>query len=458
MSPPALRVIVDGDSDKVYRKGDKVTGRVILVVEEKEQIQSLNVVFAGNCITKTTRPFHVNGNENTPSRRESEEKIRLFEREEELVPASTLAPKKYIWTFEFTFPELTEPRYKRLTHGVNYLREPHALPPTFQLKTNVRGGAAQISYFVQARLTLDGSRGVKRCRVALPYHPTPAVNLNREVKCTSTVLYGQAWKPSKEESKSTSKVFNKVSRRSTPRIVPSIVYPESVAPGQHIPISLHLRNTRDAMNETQGECTIDSLSITISTYSTSMCGHDVTQPEDIVSKHVTCIARTDMKKILKFGITAPLTSNFRLIDDVECVPTFKTYTITRRYTLGVSIGIKYGGQHFTVRSTTPLEIVPRVPRSALPPVDDADDFEPLPLYSPREPSKEFAPDYEELFPLSRIASSSSSSSSNLLAPAYSRSESYMSDASGMSTGASTPASEIGGMDFGEGAGRVAVPA
>jgi hypothetical protein len=454
MSPLVLRVIVDGDSDKVYRKGDKVTGRVILVVEEEEQVQSLKVVFAGNCITKTTRPFHVNGSPNAPARREHEEKLRLFEREKDLVPASTLAPNKYTWTFDFTFPELTEPRYKRLTHGANYLREPHALPPTFQLKTNVRGGAAQISYFVQARLTLGGSRDVKRCRVVLPYHPTPAVNPSREAKCVSAVLYGQAWKPAKEESKSTSNMFSKVSRRSSPRIIPSIVYPESVAPGQHIPISVHLRNTRDALNEAQGDCTIDSLSITISTYSTCMCGHDVTQPEDIVSKHVTCIARTDMKKKIRFGITTPLTSNFRLIDDVECVPTFKTYTITRRYTLDVSIGIKYGEQHFTVRSTTPLEIVPRVPRSALPIVDDADDFDPLPLYSPREPSRELAPDYEELFPLSRMASSVSSSS----APPLSRSGSYTSDTSGMSTSASTPESEIDGMIFGLGVeGRVAVP-
>jgi hypothetical protein len=76
MAVPAMRVIVDGDSSKVYRKGDTVTGRVILVVEEEVKIQSLKMVFAGNCVTKTSRPFHVNGAENSPSRREFEEKIR----------------------------------------------------------------------------------------------------------------------------------------------------------------------------------------------------------------------------------------------------------------------------------------------------------------------------------------------------------------------------------------------
>jgi hypothetical protein len=442
-----MRVVVDGDSNKVYRKGDKVTGRVVLVVEEEEHLHSLKIVFAGNCITKTSRPFHVNGSgDSSASRREFEEKIRLFNQEKEILPACSLAAKKYSWTFEFTFPQLTEPRYNRITHGVNYLKEPHPLPPAFQLKTNAQNGAAQITYFVQARMTFGKSGMVKRCRVLLPYHPTPQVDTPRHARCTSAVLYNQIWKAAKDaediSQRTVSKVFSKVSRRNAaPRIIPSILYPETIAPGQHIPISLLLRNTRDGKNEAQGECTIDSLSITISTYSTSMCGHSITEPEDVVSKHVTCIAKTNMNKSAPFGKTVSLTSNFRLVDDVECVPTFKTYTITRRYALGLVVGVKYGSQQFTVRSTTPLEIVSRVPRDRSPlPMEDGEEVEPLPLYEPREPSKEFAPDYESIFALSRT-----SSASNSLAPTYSRSSSYMSNASASSvpsTAASTPASEI----------------
>jgi hypothetical protein len=450
MAAPALRVLVDGDSDKVYRRGDTVKGRVVLVVDEAEQIKSLKMVFAGNCITKTSRPFHVNGGENSPSRREYEEKIRLFNQEKDIISEFTvLAPKKYTWTFEFTFPESTEPRFKRLTHGANYLKEPHPLPPTFQLKINKCGGAAQISYFLQARLTSSGSNNVKRCRVVLPYHPPPRIDVPREARCTSAVLYGQAWKPTKDAAidtrKSVKKVFTKVSRRALPndrpRIIPSLLYPEMVAPGQHIPISLVLRNTRDAVNEAQGECVIDSLSISISTYTTTMCGQSVTQPEDVVSKHVTCISKSNMNKPALFGTTVPLTSNFRLIDDMECIPTFKTYTVTRRYALVISVGLKYGNQHFTIRNNTPLDIAPRLLRNlSTPALDEGEEFDPLPLYAPREPSKEFAPDYESIFALSRT-----SSASNSLAPTYSRSSSYMSGMSGSSassTAASTPSSEI----------------
>jgi hypothetical protein len=450
MAVPAMRVIVDGDSNKIYRKGDKVTGRLVLVVEEEQHLDSLKVVFAGNCITKTSRSFHVNGGIALSPRREFEEKIRLFNQEKEILPKCLLSAKKYTWTFEFVFPESTEPRFKHLTHGANYLKEPHPLPPTFQLKTNVPSGAAQISYFIQARLTFGASKPVKRCRVMLPYHPTPQVDIPRQARCTSAVLYDQIWKPKKALGEGTqkrvSKVFSRVSRHASssgaPRVVPSLLYPEIVAPGQHIPISIQLRNSRDTENKAEGNCTIDSLSITISTYSTVMCGNSITQPEDVLSKHVTCITRTNMNKIASFGKTISLTSNFRLVDDVECVPTFKTYTITRRYTMTISVGVKYGDQHFTIRSNTPLEIIPRTPRNRLPTqLEEGEDPEPLPLYIPREPSREFAPEYELIFALSRTPSTSSSQ-----APPYSRSSSYMSDGSESSTpstGASTPASEIG---------------
>jgi hypothetical protein len=109
------------------------------------------------------------------------------------------------------------------------------------------------------------------------------------------------------------------------------------------------------------------------------------------------------------------------------VPTFKTYSITRRYALSILVGIKYNDQHFTIRSSTPLEILPRIPRERLPPLEDSEDFEPLPQYTPREPSREFAPDYESLYALS---------------PVGSRSSSLFSGGSTPSSAASTPGMEI----------------
>ncbi|KAL1791985.1 hypothetical protein ACET3X_009736 [Alternaria dauci] len=431
MTVPTLRIVVDGDSNRVYRRGDKVTGNISLAVEEKEEIESLKVIFAGSCVTKTSRPLHVNTKIDTPAQRHDyEEKIRLFNREKELVSCRTLEPRKYSWDFEFVFPESTEPHFKRMAHGSNYLREPHPLPPSFHLKTSVPGGAAQISYFVQARLVISGSMDTKRCKHTLRYHPRSEVDVPQRAEATSSVLYTQAWKPHKEKEESrVKKVFSGVSMNSTPRIVPTLFHPEKVAPGQHMPLSLSLLNARDPANHAERECIIDSLTVTISTYSTTMCGHTIMDPEDVVSKHITCISRTDMNKRIPFNKTTTLTSNFRLIDDTECVPTFKTYSITRRYALGISIGIKYNDQQFTIRSNTALMILPRTPRDRLPPLqlEDGEDLEPLPQYTPREPSREFAPDYESLYALS---------------PVGSRSSSLFSGGSTPSSTASTPQTEV----------------
>ncbi|CAO2650412.1 Nn.00g017040.m01.CDS01 [Neocucurbitaria sp. VM-36] len=445
MAVPALRVVVDGDSNKVYRKGEKVTGRVTLAVEEQEQIESLKVVLAGNSITKTSRPFRINAkNDNAPLRRDYEEKIRLFHREIGLVSRLTLSPKKYSWTFELAFPELTEQKCKQLFHGANYLRESHPLPPTFQLKTSALGGAAHISYFVQARIVFTDSKGTKKCKHLLRYQPTPPGVVSREARATATLLYDQIWKPTKGKENTRVAVNKVFSRRPTninPRIIPCLSHPQSIAPGQHIPLSLSLLNTRDPLNEAKEECTLDSLSVTISTYSTSMCGHTATDPEDVVSRHVSCIARTDINQPLAFGQTKTLTSNFRLVDDVECVPSFRTYTITRRYDLSVSIGIKYNDQHFTIKSTTPLEILPRTSRELQPPsFDEGDDIDPLPLYAPREPSREFAPDYESIYALPRTTSSDNSLSRSR--SRSSRSSSFFSRGSALSSAVSMPVMEI----------------
>jgi hypothetical protein len=441
MSLPPLRVVVDGDSNKIYRRGDKVTGRVLLLADEQQDIESLKVVFTGACVTKTTRPSHpgtLNAN-GLNTKREFEERICLFNVEKNIVPQSALTTNKYSWTFEFVFPETTQPRYKRLTRGSHYMKDPHPLPPTFQLKSSVPGGTAQISYSVQARIVFAGSRGMQKAKQSIQYVPTPRVNLPREANFTTTVLYGQTWKPAKGAPRmSVEKTLRRSSKDRTPRVVPNIHYPETIAPGQHIPIALSLLNTRDRLNESKQECIIDSLSITISTYSTTMCGHSMKEPEDVVSKHITCIAKTNMNKSIPFGKTRSLTSNFRLVDDTECVPTFKSYSVTRRYTLGVSVGLKYADQHFTVRSNTPLEIVARTPRSALPAsLDHHDDVDPLPPYVPREPSREFAPDYETIYALAR----SSSTTSGSLASLRSRGSSVASIISTPATAPSTPVSE-----------------
>lgn len=411
MVTPALQIIVDGDSNKVYGNCEKVTGKVTLVVKEQVQIKSLKVNFAGSCITKTSRSFHVNSNcDTTQSRNYFEEKVLLFIREKELVAGVVLTPKQYCWAFDFTFPQSTEQSYKRLIHGASYHKKPHRLPPSFQLKTDAPGGAAQISYFVQVKLMLGGSRNIKEYEqvLRLQYQPSSQTAAPRDAKTITSVLYGQIWMPKKEKlgcRRAFDKVFSRYSKSDGPRIVPYLSHPRRVAPGQHIALSLTLVNSRDPLNESQGECILDTLTVTLSTYSTTICGRSLNHHEDVVSKHITCIARTDINKTLRFGQTEALTSYFGLVDDVECVPSFKTYIITRRYEVSLSIGIKYNDETFAIKATTPLEILPRTPRALVHPLlENDDDVDTLPLYTPREPLEEFAPDYECIYSPSQTTS------------------------------------------------------
>jgi hypothetical protein len=420
---PNLRVMVDGDANRVYRQGEHVKGRVILVLEEEEDIKVLKLSFAGACITKTTRPFYVAGNDADAyqSRRDYEERLYLFNYEEVLAPESILASKKHIWNFDFTFPESTEPQLSRWSYGSKYLKDPHPLPPSFYTETNTPNGQAMVSYHVQAKLIRAGAKGIDRVTQVLTYHPSLS-NTSLEPKVTSRVLYAQTWKPVKDTRTPLDRVFTKVSGRSStpsgfPQIVPTLHYIEKIAPGQQIPLLLSLANARDVFgvrNSDQPQCILDSLIVAISTYTTSMCGQPLTGPEDIVTKHVTCISKHDIDEPLSFSVPTKLATNFRLVDNTECVPSFKTYTITRRYTMTVVVGIKFQEQQFTIKSTTQLEILPMIPREMmLRGTENEEDFDPLPLYKEREMSMDMeeAPDYETLYSLTPTSSASTSSSS-----------------------------------------------
>ncbi|KAJ4296778.1 hypothetical protein N0V90_006826 [Kalmusia sp. IMI 367209] len=442
---PDLRIIVDGDTTQVYRRGDKVSGRVILGTADEEDITALKISFLGVCTTTTTRSMYTphDADVTQPAQR-FQERVQLFRFEHDLLSSSLPALNKDSWIFDFKFPELTEPKYSRWQHGPRYPKTPHPLPPSFQ--TNTPGGQAIVSYFLQATLERGGSKDALEIHEYLPYHPTPE-DMHIEPKVLSRVLYAQIWKPLSDSRTAIDKAFARMSRRNSanggnnPRIVPTIYYPEMISPGQNMPLYLSLEDTQAAAHACQrlsSQCVLDSVTVTISTHTTTICGKAATQPEDVMVKHVNCLSKNNMAKPMPFGTKVKLANNFRLVDDAECVPSFKTYTITRRYDLTVAIGLKYEGRHFTVRCTTLLEILPRIPRELLPsmPEDEEVEIDPLPLYIPREPSREFAPVYESLYSLSNSPSSSAS---------LDRTES---GGSSIISGVATPASEHVGMHFG----------
>lgn len=439
---PDLRILVDDDA-RVYRRGDKVTGRVVLGVENEEDVVALKIRFSGVCTTTTNRPVY------TPHRADAtapmqryQERVQLFNFEQDLLSGCLLASNKESRTFDFKFPESTTPRFSKWHHGPKYLKSPHPLPPSFQ--TDTSGGQAVIAYSLRATLVRAGSHKPLETQEILPYHPSPD-NTQLEPKAHSRVLYAQIWKPLSNRQTAMDKAMSKLSRRRSasnagPRIIPTLHHPEMIAPGQNIPLYISLEDASPVPHFQASQCTLDSVNVKIGTHTTSMCGQSATSPEDIELKRVTCLSKTNLAKPIPFNTKTKLSHNFRLIDDAECVPSFQTYTVTRRYDLSVSVGLKYEGKEFTVRCTTLLEILSRVPRELQPGMlEDEEEDEPLPPYAPREPEREFAPNYESIFQLEQ----GSSSETSLV---YTRSRSR---GSSVISSVSTPASEVDGMSFGE---------
>ncbi|KAF2739938.1 hypothetical protein EJ04DRAFT_548837 [Polyplosphaeria fusca] len=455
MAQPDLRVILDGDSSRLYRQGEQVKGRVVLVLQEPEDIRALKLNFVGACITRTTRPIYLgaNGADARKSRRDFEERIELFNLERIFVSGGSLTASKHCWNFEFTFPLLTESRHSRWGQGTKYAKDPHPLPPSFQVQTNSPGGQAAISYDLHAQLVRYGSKSSVRANQMVAYQPKSR-NEALEVPITSRVLYNQTFKPFKSSRTAMDKVLRKVTRKASatsisPRIIPTIHHPERIAPRQNILLGLSLSVAEaNAEPDERLECILDSLTISIATYTSSRCGKSLKQPEDVMSKHMTCIQKQNMNKPLTFDAPTPLTTNFRLVDDAECVPSFRTYSINRAYSMTVTMGIRCRERKFVIKCSMPLEILPRMtlaPLNTRVRDDDEVPVDPLPLYMPRAPSSELAPDYETLYSLSPT-------------PSYARSfadaisSSTGSGASTPQSGASTPASEIEQPVFAVGAG------
>lgn len=231
---PDLLVLVEGDPSRVYRSGDKVKGKVVLVLEQEEQVKSFKISFIGGSITRTTRPFYVTGESehaHSSARKEYKERADLFNHEILPIEDSAITTGKHSYPFEFTFPDLTEPRHSRWTHGPKYSKGPHALPPSFHINTNHPGGKASISYFVLAKLVVRTGR-ITKARQTLNYQPSIADH-PLEARLTSRVLYGQTLKPFERETgrgTAVDKVMKKISNKATaqyssPQIVPILRYP-----------------------------------------------------------------------------------------------------------------------------------------------------------------------------------------------------------------------------------------
>lgn len=339
----------------------------------------------GVCITTITGATYTAYNADKSRQNETfQDRTQLFRFEHDLLPVYRSSPNKGTCDFEFKFPESTRPGSPRWQQGSLYQDPSHPLPPSFHTKSPE--GSCIIAYFLQATLERSGSRGPLVKYEYLPYQPT-SEEIPGESSLYSRVLRAHTRSPSSENKKTVDKVFARLSSLSSnaARIVPTFYYPTKISPGQDIPLflSVELNGLHDS-----SQCILDSVTVTISTYTTISCGPPDSKLERSTVKHVTCLSKANMATPMPFGKKVPLTNSFRLVDNAECIPSFDLRNVTRRYELLVTIGLKHGGHNLFMASTTAVEILPRQMRGSMTSGTGYEEIEEelLPAYSPIDPA------------------------------------------------------------------------
>jgi hypothetical protein len=389
---------------RTYESGDKVAGKVILNNGEQEQIRGLKIKFEAFCRTRTTRPYYANpDNENIAgSRRLFEENAQLFLQEQMLLSGTfTLAPNKHEYPFEFTFPSKSTERYRKSTRK-HFSNDPHNLPPSFKVVMGSQSCTGEVLYQLEAKLSRSSFKSDLRTARSLPFCRKGIVP--RPCRTRPHLLNIQTWDLTTvpDTSRNLPKrlvraVVPDTDWKKTPciRFIPVVHAPKAVAPGQRIPLCLSLKAIqRRPIDPKIDGLILDSLQIDLTTNTRLMCSGLISQPEDTVSETKRCIDRSDCALYIPADQSVvPIVTDFRLVDSVEAVPTFKSYTISRYYTLTLRIGLRWEKKTFELETRTELEILPRfLDLHRRTSIQIEDEIDPLPLYTPRE---EDSPEYEE---------------------------------------------------------------
>ncbi|KAF2761824.1 hypothetical protein EJ05DRAFT_185949 [Pseudovirgaria hyperparasitica] len=399
-----LNVTIHGDPCRIYHPADKITGTVYLTTSSQEEFKQLKLNFRGQCKTTTTRPYYVSGNEHSlASRKMLKETVTLFDQEKVLFQGPyKMSPTQHEWHFEYTFPSKSETTYQKAVKSAYYNKHPHDLPPSFRCLTESYRGEGYVHYSIEATLVRGSFKSeVRNLRYLLfrrrSERPTPAKS-HPNVLESQQIQMHEDFRPRVDK-------FGKAIHYSTlpvptsVKFTPTFYAPKAVAPKQVIDLGLSIKQIQDQVNCNDTEIfTVDRLRVELLTTTRVACRGVLSQTQDVVTRSVTCVDR----KLP--GISIPiddtpiaLTRGFRLTDNNEASPSFKSYSISRIYQININIWLRWRDQTFRLSTSIELDILPRYdpppPRRQRRSVD-AELVDPLPLYT----RTEHAPAYEEVAP------------------------------------------------------------
>jgi hypothetical protein len=412
----------------VYGPGETVSGKVVFVPNFNARLRALQVCLRGECYTSSigdhAKVSHV---------------VPLFNISSELLKTVyTYKTKIYEAPFQFVFPFETASRHSSGPEALKPLFDQNfqLLPDSFVLST--RNTIQCVRYFIHVELhgrskaatettvlfhRSFASLGAYRS-VQLPTRPVKEVkgplipprgeklrnsdaqqhNSRRasEPEKTEKPLLSlhalplqsaqqNAWLERARYAKAkgelqTMQWFLKPWK--TPRILflPSIYMPKTISVGQDIQILLAIDGIRNPMWMNA------NFSFCLSGFSIAVTAHTRTIMHNRPSKHRYGRCMELPYGVLEVkGLQAPLTidgnpialvSNFKILPGV--IPSFKTYTINRGYSVDIFLRFRYDGEHLQWGASLALEIISddSIPAAL------GDNMDPLLSVSPRQP-----PDY-----------------------------------------------------------------
>jgi hypothetical protein len=415
---PSIKIFLDGRPNRIYFPGEKVSGKVVLTTRVQEEIKYIKVRFLGTSFTTMTRvlPGTAEDSEADNTKTWSESKP-LFGYDRALVTKPfTLAANQYSWDFEFKFPSEADREYQTAV-GRHFTKDPHKLPPSFDSITEGRGGGS-VSYTIDVKIARSGiNRTDVKVSEILRFQREPIAYLPPRILPRFIPVQASRVKRSTGNSEPSSPNFvtslgQKLDWRGpVARFSPMIYSPEAISPGQKIPIALSVRPIqRKATDVKIDGLVMTGLQIDLTTHTAIVCGGLLSRPQDTISQSVLCINRQNCNVPIPVDQTrVPIVSDFRLVDNNQALPTFKSYIISRFYVMTIRIALRWKSTTWNITSHSELEVLPKCAPGQL------EDVETLPPYTSEHDN---IPTYEEFLSQESERSSESSTGTDDEMDAY----------------------------------------
>lgn len=363
MSETEILIALDNPSDHVYIPGSSISGKAFFTPKFNARLRSLEIVLRGECYTSSLgRQAKV---ANVVPFLEITSKL--------LAAVYTYRGETYEAPFDFTFPtesSLEQPAGPEVLMPL-FRQDKQPLPSSFVL--SMKNTLQCVRYYIHVHL--NGRTPAVAEKTVLFRQAQPPV-VPDELKESPILLHPlplqstlqRIWQERLRDARAKGESKNMqwfIKPWKTPRIIfmPSMYMPTTVAIGQVIPLYLSVDGIRNPMWKD------DKTSLRLAAFTVKLTAHTRTIMHNRPTKSLSCKygrclelpytvldARELRHPIEVDGDPIPLLANFKILP--ATIPSFKTYTINRSYTVDIHLTFRTDGEILHWVASLALEITP----------------------------------------------------------------------------------------------------